>query len=149
MAKNRLAEVSPASSVVDVGNQVYDLNNISGKKRAQLAMIGATSPAQFISPPNMPGAKLAALRAQAEKENEKSMKKVKEEVEAKFSEKLEVGSLVTYEGFQTEIIDLKKVKKGKKKVTKAFITKKSGKKVWVPILALSLLEVKEDIDDED
>lgn len=124
-----MAEASTTSDLVLIGNQTYDFNNISGKKRAALVKAGTVRPERFIAgAANMPGKKLAALRkAQLEQQ----------EVAKTYA----VDDIVMYKGVETTILELKD--------DEAKITNRKGKEIWVPKIKLASPTVVGEVENEE
>lgn len=111
------------SMVVESASGVkYDVSNISGARKRQLIMDGEIGIDVFVSPPNMPGKKLAAMRAahaaSVQSGIDGEVKKAKIKVNP-----FATGDLVEHKGHVSEVLEvtdkgvLKLIgKKGQKKM---------------------------------
>lgn len=117
--------------VVAEGGRVVDINNISGRVKAEMIMNGELDVDRFIAPPNMPGQRLKELR---NKHRDNVLKDVNKIVkQAKVSHEFSVGETVLYKGYQTEITT---VSKSGEKVK---VRKKNGNESnWVYINKIKL-----------
>lgn len=110
MAKG--GEEVPASVVVQTPLGKIDINNVSGAAKRRLIMEGKVSPDKFVTPDNMPGKKLAAMRA-----------KNKTNLGIGDVGQFKVGELVEFRKKVSQIVEVNpkkgvKISKGKGEVSK-------------------------------
>lgn len=105
-------EEAPASVVVQTPLGKIDINNVSGAAKRRLIMEGKVNPDKFVTPDNMPGKKLAALRA-----------KNKVNLGIKEVSDFKVGDLVEFRKRVSPIVEVNpkkgvKISKGKDEISK-------------------------------
>lgn len=94
---------APVSVEVETssGNKI-DVNNVSGMKKAELIASGEMEIDRFLAPPNMPGKKLAELRAN----HRKSMLKSLNVIEGEDANPYKVGDLIKFKKHRSEITEI-------------------------------------------
>lgn len=124
-------ENTSASTIVrtSVGGR-YDINNITGIMKKRLIEEGEVSPDVFTAPDNIPGKKLAALRAAADTSRAKSVARA-----------FKVGDIVRYRKVNCEILKVHS-KKGVKIRTRD--GKSSG---WLSFSEVKPFTNKENVED--
>lgn len=100
MANEKDMDDEPVSLELKTDSGVYDANNISGRRKADLILRGELSVDDFVAPANMPGKKLMELRNRHRTGIEAQIKEMTKELVNTF----EVGSLVKYKKNITEIL---------------------------------------------
>lgn len=124
-------EDTPASTIVrtSLGN-TYDINNITGAMKKKLIEAGEVSPDTFIVPDNIPGRKLAELRAEINTKQAKSIVKP-----------FKIGDIVVYRKTNCEVLKVHS-KKGVKIRTRD--GKSSG---WLSFSEVKPFANKENVED--
>lgn len=108
---------SPSVIVKTSNGGIYDINNISGRRKLELIKDGEMGIDEFIAPDNMPGKKLKELR-DAHRSNLGNALKQGE------ANTFKTGDLVQFKGVATEVTKVDPDKG-------LLITKKDGTKAWV------------------
>lgn len=124
-------EDEPASKEMEIAGSKYDINNMPGVVRNRLIMEGEVTADDFITPPNMPGAKLKALRDEHRSRVEASIRGM----EGNKKNTYEVGDIVIYKNIQTEVLEIDD--------NKLVIMNDKGKKVKVSFTKVTPLESTE------
>lgn len=126
----------PATLIItSVSGQGFDTKNISGFKRKQLIDSGDITLESFVQADNMPGAKLKKMRDKFKKDN--NMISSKEPIPLIDINTLEVGGLVSYRKFVTEVRKIN-IEKGLVNINY------NGKVVWVNVAKLKSVNIPPD-----
>lgn len=101
MELNRGLDSEPAASieVTTESGRVIDINNLPGKVKMELIMEGEIDVDRFVTPANMPGKKLAELRAAHKSRLDEAMKAM---VESK--NEFATGDFVLYKDITYEVL---------------------------------------------
>lgn len=113
-------EETPASVMVKTPEgRVIDINNISGLAKAKLIMEGEFTQDQFTTPDNMPGKKLAALRASKNVNIQKGIDEISKDKKNKFK----VGDIVRFKNNVSEVLEIDD--------NRVKIARVDGKIIWI------------------
>lgn len=102
----------------------YDIQNLPGATKMRLIKQGHLSIDNFMTPPNMPGKKLAILR-KAHRERVEEQMALLDSAKAGIDNPYSVGDMVEYKGLTYEVLEMKDLK------VKIFSEEKN-KNIFVP-----------------
>ena len=107
----------------------YDIQNLPGATKIRLIKQGHLSIDNFMTPPNMPGKKLAELR-KAHRERVEEQMAVLDASKGGIDNPYSVGDIVEYKGSSYEVLEIKDLK------IKIYSEEK-GKNVFVPAVMVT------------